>query len=185
MANLITGRPRRRGAEYGASRALTGRERGRAGSSGPAATIGALLVACGVGALAEYFLDRPARRAPTHGARSRALRSAAARARPCAAQSISRAWPRASPIRLRMPCRASAATGATGRRRPRPEGREHRLSQGWCPQGPRERQRRQCRHLPARSAGERRPDRGARAGDPGRRRRQRREEPAPHAPRED
>ena len=46
MANLITGR-------------------GRAGSSGPAATIGALLIACGVGALAEYFFDRQ------HGARRR------------------------------------------------------------------------------------------------------------------
>ena len=42
MANLIKGRPRR-----------------------PAATTGALLVACGVGALAEYFLDRQ------HGARRR------------------------------------------------------------------------------------------------------------------
>lgn len=67
MANLFTGRP-----SVGAAgrvrrfpRAMTGRERGRAGSSGPAATIGALLVACGVGALAEYFLDRQ------HGARRR------------------------------------------------------------------------------------------------------------------
>ena len=88
MANLFTGRPRVGGARVRRfPRAMTGRERGRAGSSGPAATIGALLVACGVGALAEYFLDRQ------HGARRRhmvrdraALRSAAARAMPCAAQ---------------------------------------------------------------------------------------------------
>ena len=67
MANLFTGRPRV-GAAGRVRRfplTMTGRERGRAGSSGPAATIGALLVACGVGALAEYFLDRQ------HGARRR------------------------------------------------------------------------------------------------------------------
>jgi BON domain len=67
MANLFTGRPRV-GAAWRVRPfpdAMTGRERGRAGSSGPAATIGALLVACGVGALAEYFLDRQ------HGARRR------------------------------------------------------------------------------------------------------------------
>ena len=66
MANLING-PRvgavRRVLRF--PRAITGRERGRAGSSGPAPTIGALLVACGVGALAEYFFDRQ------HGARRR------------------------------------------------------------------------------------------------------------------
>jgi len=66
MANLING-PRvgavRRVLRF--PRAITGRERGRAGSSGPAPTIGALLVACGVGALAEYFFDRQ------HGSRRR------------------------------------------------------------------------------------------------------------------
>jgi hypothetical protein len=67
MAKLFTGRPRvaRRGRVRRLPRAMTGRERGRAGSSGPAATIGALLAACGVGALAEYVLDRQ------HGARRR------------------------------------------------------------------------------------------------------------------
>jgi hypothetical protein len=67
MTNLFTGRPRvgAAGRVRRFPRALTSRERGRAGSSGPAATIGALLVACGVGALAEYFLDRQ------HGARRR------------------------------------------------------------------------------------------------------------------
>jgi hypothetical protein len=67
MANLIIGRPRvgaaRRARRF--PRAMTGSERGRAGSSGPAPTIGALLVACAVGALAEYFFDRQ------HGARRR------------------------------------------------------------------------------------------------------------------
>jgi hypothetical protein len=69
MANLFTGRPRvgAAGRVRRFPRAMTGRERGRAGNSGPAATIGALLVACGVGALAEYFLDRQ------HGARRRHL----------------------------------------------------------------------------------------------------------------
>jgi hypothetical protein len=69
MANLFTGRPRvgAAGRVRRFPRAMTGRERGRAGISGPAATIGALLVACGVGALAEYFLDRQ------HGARRRHL----------------------------------------------------------------------------------------------------------------
>jgi hypothetical protein len=69
MTNLFTGRPRvgAAGRVRRFPRALTSRERGRAGSSGPAATIGALLVACGVGALAEYFLDRQ------HGARRRHL----------------------------------------------------------------------------------------------------------------
>jgi BON domain len=69
MANLITRRPRvgaaRRVRRF--PRAMTGREPDRAGSSGPAPTIGALLVACGVGALAEYFFDRQ------HGARRRHL----------------------------------------------------------------------------------------------------------------
>ena len=62
MANLITGRPRVRAA-WRVRRAgerfaptLTGRGRGRAGSvGGPVATMAALLVAGGVGALAEYF----------------------------------------------------------------------------------------------------------------------------------
>jgi BON domain len=67
MANLFTRRQRigaaRRVRRF--PRAITRRETGRAGSSGPAATIGALLVACGVGALAEYFFDRQ------HGARRR------------------------------------------------------------------------------------------------------------------
>jgi hypothetical protein len=69
MANLITGRPRVGVAERVRRfpRAMTGRERGRAGSSGPAPAIGALLVACGVGALAEYFFDGQ------HGARRRHL----------------------------------------------------------------------------------------------------------------
>jgi BON domain len=69
MANLFTGRPRvgAAGRVRRFPRAMTDRERGRAGSSGPAATIGALLVACGVGALAEYLLDRQ------HGARRRHL----------------------------------------------------------------------------------------------------------------
>jgi hypothetical protein len=67
MANLFTGRPRvgAAGRVRRFPRAMTGREQGRAGRSGPAATIGALLVACGLGALAEYFLDRQ------HGARRR------------------------------------------------------------------------------------------------------------------
>jgi hypothetical protein len=67
MANVITRRPRvgaaRRVRRF--PRPMTGRARGRAGSSRPAPTIGALLVACGVGALAEYFFDRQ------HGARRR------------------------------------------------------------------------------------------------------------------
>jgi len=75
MANLITRRPRvraaRRGRRAGArfARVLKGRGRGRArGIGGPAATIPALLVAGGVGALAEYFFfDRQ------HGARRRHL----------------------------------------------------------------------------------------------------------------
>jgi hypothetical protein len=74
MANLITRRPRvratRRGRRAGErfARVLKGRRgRGRARSvGGPAATIPALLVAGGVGALAEYFFfDRQ------HGARRR------------------------------------------------------------------------------------------------------------------
>jgi BON domain len=67
MANLITGRP-----HVGAAgrvrrfpHAMTGRERGRAGGSGPTPMIGALLVAFGVGALVQYFFDRQ------HGARRR------------------------------------------------------------------------------------------------------------------
>jgi hypothetical protein len=76
MAKLIIERPRagaaRRARRF--PRAMTGRERGRAGSSGPAPTIGALLVACGVGALAEYFFDRQ------HGARRRHLLRDRARA---------------------------------------------------------------------------------------------------------
>jgi hypothetical protein len=68
MANLITRAARRvrpAGARF--ARALAGRERGRARSrGGPAATVAALLVAGGVGALVEYFfLDRQ------HGARRR------------------------------------------------------------------------------------------------------------------
>jgi osmotically-inducible protein OsmY len=73
MAKLTTGRPlmraagrvRRAGERF--ALALTGRGRGRARSSGgPAATMAALLVAGGVGALAEYlFFDRQ------HGARRR------------------------------------------------------------------------------------------------------------------
>ena len=76
MANLFTGRPRVGAAGRGRRfpRAMTDRERGRAGSSGPAATIGALLVACGVGALAEYLLDRQ------HGARRRHILRDRARA---------------------------------------------------------------------------------------------------------
>ena len=73
MANLITSRPRvrkaRRGRWTGERLARTMRRdgRGRARSTGgPAATMAALLVAGGVGALAEYFfLDRQ------HGARRR------------------------------------------------------------------------------------------------------------------
>jgi osmotically-inducible protein OsmY len=73
MANLITGRPhvragrRVRRASERFVRALTGRGRGRGRSiGGPAATMAALLVAGGVGALAEYlFFDRQ------HGARRR------------------------------------------------------------------------------------------------------------------
>jgi hypothetical protein len=73
MGNLITGRTRvrtarrvRRLAERFA-RTLTGRGRGRARSvGGPVATMAALLVAGGVGALVEYFFfDRQ------HGARRR------------------------------------------------------------------------------------------------------------------
>lgn len=72
MGNLITGRTRvrtarrvRRPGERFA-RTLTGRGRGRARSvGGPVATMAALLVAGGVGALAEYFFDRQ------HGARRR------------------------------------------------------------------------------------------------------------------
>jgi osmotically-inducible protein OsmY len=66
MANLITGRSRIRAARRGRraderlARKLRRRGRDRARSTGgPAATIAALLVAGGVGALAEYFfLDR-------------------------------------------------------------------------------------------------------------------------------
>lgn len=66
MANLITGRPRIRAARRGrraderSARRLRRRGRDRAGGTGgPAATMAALLVAGGVGALAEYFfLDR-------------------------------------------------------------------------------------------------------------------------------
>ena len=73
MANLTTRRPRVRAARRGRragerfARVLKGRGRGRAtGIGGPAATIPALLVADGVGALAEYFFfDRQ------HGARRR------------------------------------------------------------------------------------------------------------------
>ena len=73
MANLITRRPRVRATSRGRragerfARVLKGRGRGRARSiGGPAATIPALLVAGGVGALAEYFfVDRQ------HGARRR------------------------------------------------------------------------------------------------------------------
>jgi hypothetical protein len=70
MANLITGRPRVRAARRlrrGERFARTPTWRGRARSiGGPAATMGALLVAGGVGALAEYFFfDRQ------HGARRR------------------------------------------------------------------------------------------------------------------
>jgi BON domain len=68
MANLITRRPRVRAARRGrrAGALMTG-GRGRPRSTGgPAATIAALLVAGGVGALAEYFFfDRQ------HGARRR------------------------------------------------------------------------------------------------------------------
>jgi hypothetical protein len=75
MANLITRRPRVRGARRGRragerfTRTLTGRGRGRAGAIGrPAATTAALLLAGSVGALAEYFFfDRQ------HGARRRHL----------------------------------------------------------------------------------------------------------------
>jgi osmotically-inducible protein OsmY len=73
MANLITSRPRVRAARRGrrasgrVARRLWGDGRGRARSTGgPAATMAALLVAGGVGALAEYFFcDRQ------HGARRR------------------------------------------------------------------------------------------------------------------
>jgi osmotically-inducible protein OsmY len=66
MANLITGRPRIRAARRGRraderlARRLRRRGRDRArGTGGPAATMAALLLAGGVGALAEYFfLDR-------------------------------------------------------------------------------------------------------------------------------
>ena len=72
MANLVTPRPRvsaarrvRRPGERFA-RTLTGRARGRARRvGGPAARLAALLVAGGVGAMAEYFFDRQ------HGARRR------------------------------------------------------------------------------------------------------------------
>jgi BON domain len=75
MANLITGRPRNRAARRGwraderLARRLRRRGRDRARSTGgPAATMAALLVAGGVGALAEYFfLDRQ------NGARRRHL----------------------------------------------------------------------------------------------------------------
>jgi BON domain len=77
MANLFTGRPRVGAAGRGRPfpRAMTDREEGRAGSRGPAATTGALLVACGVGALAEYLFDRQ------HGARRRHVVRDRARAR--------------------------------------------------------------------------------------------------------
>jgi BON domain len=73
MANLITSRPRVRGSDRGRpagerfARALWGDGRGRARSrGGPAATMAALFVAGGIGALAEYFFfDRQ------HGARRR------------------------------------------------------------------------------------------------------------------
>jgi hypothetical protein len=73
MANLIASRPRVRGARRGwragerFARTLWGDGRGRARSrGGPTATMAALLVAGGVGALAEYFFfDRQ------HGARRR------------------------------------------------------------------------------------------------------------------
>jgi osmotically-inducible protein OsmY len=73
MGNLITGRSaarttrRVRPAGERFARAMPGRGRGRARiSGGPAATMAALLVAGGVGALAEYFFfDRQ------HGARRR------------------------------------------------------------------------------------------------------------------
>jgi hypothetical protein len=65
MANRITRRPQvggaRRGRRAGGRFAptLTGRGRGRARAiGGPAATMAALIVAGGVGALAEYFFDR-------------------------------------------------------------------------------------------------------------------------------
>ena len=65
MANLITSRPPARGARRGRragerlARTLRGDGRGWARSTGgPAATMGALLVAGGVGALVEYFFDR-------------------------------------------------------------------------------------------------------------------------------
>jgi hypothetical protein len=74
MANLFTGRPRvgAAGRVRRFPRPLTGRERGRAGSSGPAGTISALLVACGVGALAEYFWDRQQGARRRHVVRDRA-----------------------------------------------------------------------------------------------------------------
>jgi osmotically-inducible protein OsmY len=73
MANLITSPQRVRGARRGRrtgerlARTMWGERRGRARSTrGPAAKMAALLVAGGVGALAEYFfLDRQ------HGARRR------------------------------------------------------------------------------------------------------------------
>jgi len=72
MANLITRRPRVRGAGRGRRvgkrfvRISWGDRRGPGGStSRPAATMAALLAAGGVGALAEYFFDRQ------HGARRR------------------------------------------------------------------------------------------------------------------
>ena len=64
MANRITRRPQVGGARRGRAGGrfaptLTGRGRGRARAiGGPAATMAALIVAGGVGALAEYFFDR-------------------------------------------------------------------------------------------------------------------------------
>jgi BON domain len=79
MANLITNRFRVRGTRRGwraaerSARTLWGEGRARARSSaGPAATIVALLVASGVGALAEYFfLDRQNGARRRHTARDR------------------------------------------------------------------------------------------------------------------
>jgi osmotically-inducible protein OsmY len=79
MANLITSRFRVRATRRGwhaaerSARTLRGERRGRARSTaGPAATMVALLVASGVGALAEYFfLDRQNGARRRHIARDR------------------------------------------------------------------------------------------------------------------